>query len=92
MAEGGGNINRLLSGLNPAFDMYGLIVAAANIQLDCRLPDFVIEDSEAWFKCVEALLEDAKVVKSKEKYNKVVGELRVHIIEELAPVGQSLTF
>jgi hypothetical protein len=35
---------------------------------------------------VEAQLEDAKVVKPKEKYNKVLGKLPVHIIEELAPV------
>jgi hypothetical protein len=43
-------------------------------------------DMEAWFKCVEAHLEDAKEVKSKEMYNMVWGKLLVHIIEELAPV------
>jgi hypothetical protein len=35
---------------------------------------------------VEAQLEDANIVKSKDKYNKVLGKLPVHIIEELAPV------
>jgi hypothetical protein len=35
---------------------------------------------------VEAQLEDTKVVKSKDKYNKVLGKLPVHIIEELALV------
>jgi hypothetical protein len=58
----------------------------ANIQRDCRLPDFVIEKPEAWFKCVEAQLEDAMVVRLKDKYNKVLGKLPVHIIEELALV------
>jgi hypothetical protein len=46
------------------------------------LPDFVIEKPEAWFKCVDAQLEDAKMVKSKDKYNKVLGKM----LEELAPV------
>jgi hypothetical protein len=68
------------------FNIDSLIAAAANLQLDCRLPDFVIEKPEAWFKCVEAQLEDAKVVKPKDKYNKVLSKLSVHIIEELAPV------
>jgi hypothetical protein len=89
MAEGGANTNPLMSGLNPnalALDMDGFIVTAANIQRDCRLPDFVIEKPEAWFKCVESQLEGAKVVKSKDKYNKVLGKLPVHFIEELAPV------
>jgi hypothetical protein len=89
MGEGGSNTNLLLLGLNPnapVFDMDGLIAAAANIQRDCRLQDFVIEKLEAWFKCVEAQLEDAKVGKSKEKYNKVLGKLPVHITVELAPV------
>jgi hypothetical protein len=89
MAEGGANINPLLSGLNPkspAFDMDGFIAAAANIQRDCHLPDFIIEKPEAWFKCVEAKLEDAKVVKLKDRYNKVLWKLLVHIIKELAPV------
>jgi hypothetical protein len=87
MATGGEN--PLLSGLNPdtlAFNMDGLIAAAAGLQRDCRLPDFVIEKPEAWFKCVEVQLEDAKVVKSKEKYKKVLRMLPVHIIKELAPV------
>jgi hypothetical protein len=87
MAEGGEN--PLLDSLNPnaaPFNMDGLIAAAAGIQHDCCLPDFVIEKPEAWFKCVEAQLEDAKVVKSKAKYNKVLEKLPVHIIEELAPV------
>jgi hypothetical protein len=63
MAEGRAHTNPLMSGLNQntlAFDMDGLIAAAANIQQDCRLPDFVIEKPEAWFKCVEAQLEDAQ--------------------------------
>jgi hypothetical protein len=68
------------------FNMDGLIVAAASLQCDYHLPDFVIEKPEAWFKCVEAQLEDAKVVKPMDKYNKVLGKLPVHIIEELAPV------
>jgi hypothetical protein len=89
MAEGGANTNPLMSGLNlnaPAFDMDSLIAAGANIQRDCPLPDFLIKKPEAWFKCVESQLEDAKVVKSKDKYNKVLGKLPVHIIKELAPV------
>jgi hypothetical protein len=89
IAEGGATPNPLLSGLNPnapAFDMDGLIAAAANIQQDCRLPDFVIEKLEAWFKCEEAQLEDAKVVKPKDRYNKVLGKLPVNIVKELAPV------
>jgi hypothetical protein len=87
MAEGGKN--PLLAGLNPnaaPYDMDSLIAAADGLQRNCRLPDFVIEKPEAWFKCMEAQLEDAKVVKSKEKYNKVLGKLPVHIIKELAPV------
>jgi hypothetical protein len=78
MAQGGNNHNPLMASLNPnaaPFEMDGLIAAAANIQQDCRLPDFVIEKPEAWFNCVEAKLEDAKVVKSKEKYNKVFRKL-----------------
>jgi hypothetical protein len=71
------------------FNMDSLIAAAAGIQHVCRLPNFVIEKPEAWFKCVEAQLEDAKVVKSKEKYNKVLGKLPVHIIKELAPVVEN---
>jgi hypothetical protein len=70
MAEGEGNTGSALPGLNPdapAFKMDGLIAAAASLQHDCRLPDFVIEKPEAWFKCVEAQLEDAKVVKPKDK-------------------------
>jgi hypothetical protein len=51
----------------------------------------VIEKPEAWFKCVEAQLEDAKVVKPKDKYNKVLGKLPVLIIEELAPVTDDLS-
>jgi hypothetical protein len=89
MADGGGNNGGPPPGLNPdapVFNMDGLIAAAASLQRDCRLPDFVIEKPEAWFKCVEAQLEDAKVVKPKDKYNKVVGKLPVNIIEELAPV------
>jgi hypothetical protein len=68
MAEGGEN--PLLAGLNPnalPFNMESLIAAGANIQRDCRLPDFVVEKPEAWFKCVEVQLKDAKVLKSKEK-------------------------
>jgi hypothetical protein len=87
MAEGGEN--RLLAGLNPnaaPFNMDSLIAAAVGIQRDCCLPDLVIEKPEAWLKCVEAQFEDAKVVKSKEKYSKVMGKLPVHIIEELALV------
>jgi hypothetical protein len=83
MADGGANTGTPLSGLNPdapVFNMDGLLAAAANMQRDCRLPDFVIEKPEAWFKCVEAQLEDAKVVKPKDKYNKVLGKLPVHII------------
>jgi hypothetical protein len=68
------------------FNMDGLIAAADSMQRDCHLPDFVIEKPEAWFKCVEAQLEDAKVVKPKDKHNKVLGKLPVHIIEELALV------
>jgi hypothetical protein len=88
MAEGDGERGPL-PGLNPAapeFNMDGLIAAAASLQRDCRLPDFVIEKPEAWFKCVEAQLEDARVTKPKDRYNKVLGKLPVHIIEELAPV------
>jgi hypothetical protein len=48
--------------------------------------DFKVEKPEAWFKCVKAQLEDAKVVKSKDKYNKVLGKLAVNIIEEMALV------
>jgi hypothetical protein len=87
MAEG--DENPLLVGLNPnaqPFNMDGLIATVAGIQRDCPLLDFVIEKLDAWFKCVEAQLKDAKVVKSKEKYNKVLGKLPVHIIEELALV------
>jgi hypothetical protein len=87
MADGGEN--PLLAGLNPnapPFNMDGLIAAAASIQRNCHLPDLVIKKPEAWFKCVEAQLEAAKVVKSKEKYNKVLRKLPVHIIEELALV------
>jgi hypothetical protein len=76
IAEDRANTNLLLSGLNPnalAFDIDGLIAAAAGIQRECRLPYFVIEKPEAWFKCVEAQLEDAKVVKPKDRYNKVLG-------------------
>jgi hypothetical protein len=75
-------------GLNlaaPEFNMDGLIAAAASLQRDCRLPDFMFEKPEAWFKCVEAQLEDAKVTKPKDRYNKVLGKLPVHIIEKLAP-------
>jgi hypothetical protein len=53
--------NPLLAGLNPnaaLFNMDSLIAAAAGIQRDCRLPDIIIEKPEAWFKCVEAQLED----------------------------------
>jgi hypothetical protein len=88
MAEGRANTKPLLLGLNPnalAFDMDGLIITAANIQRECRLPNFVIEKPQAWFKCVEAQLGDAKVVKPKDRYNKVLGKLPVHIIEKLAP-------
>jgi hypothetical protein len=67
------------------FNMDGFICAAAGLEHECCLPDF-IKKPEAWFKCVEAQLEDAKVAKSKDKYNKVLGNLPVHIIEELAPV------
>jgi hypothetical protein len=76
-------------GLNPnaeAFSMDGLIAAATSLQRDCRLPDFVLEKPEAWFKCVKAQLEYAKVTKPKNRYNKVLGKLPVNIIEELAPV------
>jgi hypothetical protein len=76
MAEG--DENPLLAGLSPnaqPFNMDGLIATAAGIQLDCPLLDFEIEKLEAWFKYVEAQLEDARVVKSKEKYNKVLGKL-----------------
>jgi hypothetical protein len=89
MIEDGDNINPLLAGLNPnaaPFNMDSLIATADCIQRECRLPDFVIEKPEAWLKCVEVQLEDAKVGKSKEKYNKMLGKLTVHIIEELAPV------
>jgi hypothetical protein len=57
MADGGGNTGNPLLGLNPdapAFNMDGLLAPAANLQHDCRLPDFMIEKPEAWFKCVEA--------------------------------------
>jgi hypothetical protein len=70
MADGGGNTGNLLLGLNPdapVFNMDDLLAAAANLHRDCPLPDFVIEKPEAWFKCVE----DAKVVKPKNRYNKV---------------------
>jgi hypothetical protein len=89
MAEGGANNGGPLPGLNPeapAFSMDGLIAAAASLQRNCRLPDFVIEKPEAWFKCVEAQLEDVRVTKPKDRYNKVLGKLPVNIIEELAPV------
>jgi hypothetical protein len=87
MAEGGAPPGAPPAGLNPdapAFNMDGLIAAAASLQRDCRLPDFVIEKPEAWFKCVEAQLEDTKVVKPNDIYNKVLGKLPVNIIEELA--------
>jgi hypothetical protein len=74
MVDGGANTGGPPPGLNPeapVFNMDGLIAAAASLQRDCRLPDFVIEKPEAWFKCVEAQLEDAKVVKPKDRYNKV---------------------
>jgi hypothetical protein len=89
MAEGRATPNPLLSGLNPnapTLDMDGLIAAASNIQRNCRLLDFVIEKPEAWFKWVEAQLEDGKIVKPKDRYNKVLGKLPVHNIEELALV------
>jgi hypothetical protein len=88
MADGGATCG-LPPGLNPdapVFNMDGLIAAAASLQRDCRLPDFVIEKPEAWFKCVEAQLEDARVTKPKDRYNKVLGKLPMNIIEELAPV------
>jgi hypothetical protein len=38
---------------------------------------------------MEVQLEDAKVINSKEKYNKVLGKFPVHIIEEPALVTNS---
>jgi hypothetical protein len=81
--------SRWPAGLNvnaTPFNMDGLFAAVAGLHHECRLRDFVLEKQKAWFKCVEAQLEDAKVVKSKDKYNKVLGKLPVHIIEKLAPV------
>jgi hypothetical protein len=46
----------------------------------------VFYKQEAWFKCVEAQLEDARVTKPKDMYNKVLGKLPINIIEELAPI------
>jgi hypothetical protein len=65
------------------FNMDSLIAVTTSIQYECRLLDFIIEKPQAWFKCVEAQLEDAKVIKSKDKYNKVLGKLPFHIIEDL---------
>jgi hypothetical protein len=76
-----------MSTMNAAATMAANTVSAG----DARLSDFSLDQPEVWFTMVEAMFEDCNITASKRKYNKVLDQLPVSVVESLATLINNIS-